>query len=212
MKHPDQCSLFDEPAEIIKSELSPPDFDALVQLFEMIDGESRIADDRLGTWASYERIDMWIARNSADLLALGKLAQTVQVSGHRGPRRVTTHLNVKQTRCFLTQSRLPHLRPYRTRVMIILDEYEAGTLVSTNAETTIRLQDATAAAEEQMPGSTQLGAVVERLVRVEQVATEAFTVGHQALKLAQAPPMKYPGAADQPRAGDPTTWRPIKRG
>jgi hypothetical protein len=83
--------------------------------------------------------------------------------------------------------------------MLVLDEYEAGNLVSTNAATTERLFDATVAAEEAAPGSTQLGKLAERVERLEadasetkRTATEAWSDAKQALKLVQSPPMKYP--------------------
>jgi hypothetical protein len=193
----EQPSLFGEALPETPLPDSAPDFDALPKLFEMIDGVWRIADDRLEAWASYSQIEIWIARHKDDLCDLGKLLQTVKVTGHRGPPRVMTYLDKKQARYFLNHCRLPHLRPYRKRVMLVLDEYEAGNLVSTNAATTILLQDATEAAESSAPGSTQLGKLTERMKQVEKTATEALTVGNQALKIALGPRMTYPQTPEE---------------
>jgi hypothetical protein len=51
----------------------------------------------------------------------------------------------------------------------------------------------------------------ERIERVEQVATEAWAVGHQALKLAQGRTTYPAGKSSEPHPGDWKTWRAIKK-
>jgi hypothetical protein len=214
--HPDQCSLFDEPEpEPLPASLSPPDPSQLQQMIELIGGEPRVLDTRLGAWLGFkDPLDarQFIRRSMTELSSLGILAHRELNLGRRGRPAIAFLLNQAQVNHVITYCGLPNLSELRVLVTKVFTAWQSGHLAATDATTTIDLQDAVAAAEEQMPGSTQLGALTERLGRVEQVATEAFTVGHQALKLAQsAAPTKYPGPADEPRAGDPSTWRPIHR-
>lgn len=214
----DQPSLFDEPIiEPVKIDLPLPDLDRLKQMIEPIDGEARVLDTRLGAWLGYTRdrdIRDLVKSHLVELARHGILRSYTANSRRRGRPATVFYLNHAQVNHLIIYCGLPHLSELRVLVTKVFTEWQQGHLVSTNVKTTIELEDGAAAAEEQAPGSVSLGAVMARVDHVEQVATEAFTVSHQALKLAQSRPMKYPGPAtdDAPRAGDWRTWRPIRRG
>jgi hypothetical protein len=199
-----QPSLFDNDT-LPETALPMPthDIEQLKKMIVLIDGEGRILDANLGAWLGYRRVEKireLIRRHWRELVALGSLPQRGVNPGSKGGRPTFAYyLNQAQVNHLIIFCGLPDLSETRVLVTKVFTEWQNKNLASTNAETTIELQDAVEAAERQKPGSTQLGKLAERVERLEadvsdtkRTATEAWSDAKHALKLVQSPPLKYP--------------------
>jgi hypothetical protein len=212
----EQPSLFDdEQAPPIELLLPTHDLAELHRMIELVNGEPRILDTRLGAWLGYDRADnirRLVNSHLVELGGLGILRSSYANSGRRGRPAIAFLLNRAQVNHLIAYCGLPNLSELRVLVTKVFTEWQAGNLVSTNAVTTIALQDAVAAAEEQMPGSATLGAEMARLderldkehdynaeqfTEIRALAQEAVNLGQHAVKIAQARPMTYPQTPDE---------------
>lgn len=228
-----QCSLFDEPTSAVAIILPTHNLDELRALIELVDGEPRILDIRLAAWLGYDDVRAFrqlIKRHIGEFARFGILSQRVTNSGRRGRPGISYYLNQRQTNHGISYCGLPNLSELRVLVTEVFSAWQEGNLVSTNAETTIRLQDAAETAEQQHPGSVALGAemaklddrmnarfdgVEERLQRVESeihelqlpVLQAAFGRDATCVKraAAQAPGSHEPRAYVDPETGEVRT-------
>ena len=165
-----QASLFgDESLPEGKPALLPThDLTELQRMIELVNGEPRILDTRLGAWLGFK--DPLDARQGIrrspmmrELSALGILAQRELNSFRRGRPTIGFLLNQAQANHYITHCGLPDLSDLRVLVTKVFTAYQSGHLAPTDAATEIDLQDAAVAAEGQMPGSATLGAEMARL-------------------------------------------------
>lgn len=180
-----------------------PNLDLLPKLGKIVNGEWEIENTVLGDWSGYSDIGVWTERHKDELMDIEHFQQTVGKASGPGRPRIISHFKRKHVRYFLNHSRLPHLRPYVKRLMIVIDEYEAGNLTSNNAATTIRLQDADEAAEQAAPGSTQLSQRLDKAATVvrdhaERIDAHDYVLGNLTYRVGRLEEMlpKHPKLVD----------------
>jgi hypothetical protein len=222
-----QGSLWSEPEPIVLAGVLPEMWQAdpveLRKLIEVRKGVAKILASKFAEWSRYTRSKSFrdhVENMKPELEKLfGPLEEVAPMVpiGSRAWREVRdywlTHLQLNHALIF---TRLPQLRNLRGLVTTVFTEFQSGGLVSTNVETTIRIQDATVAAEEAAPGVTQIGAELARRedaiaarIAAEQARDEVI-IARKAIDRLEGKGRRDPNA-DAVRCGKYIVWH-IYRG
>ena len=154
-----EVSSVERPPDDPPVTIAPPDFAALRDLIEFHEDEAVIEAERLGAWAGFTRgrnASRTVRRQLAEFEALGLLQVGANSTSRGGRPTDRLLLNRECVNHFLNHCGLPHLRGFRLQVTRVFTEYQKHNLVSTNAETTEKLQDAATEAEDGAAGISLL--------------------------------------------------------